>query len=52
MINAIKRSFRQGEFDCEDVVDHSSAYIDNDLKTEKGPLYRHISANARLARRS
>ena len=44
VINAIKRSFGQGEFVCEDVVDHSSAYIDNDLKAEKRrALQAHIS---------
>ena len=35
MFKAIKRFFRKGEFDCEDVVDYSSAYIENDLKPDK-----------------
>lgn len=44
MFKAIKRLFRKGEFDCQDVVDHSSAYIDNDLKDDKrSALQTHIS---------
>ncbi len=35
MIRAIKRILRKGEFDCDDVADHSSAYLDNDLKEDK-----------------
>ena len=34
MSNAINRFFENGEFDCDDVVNHSSAYIDNDLKPD------------------
>lgn len=44
MIKAIKRFFRKGEFDCEDVVDHSSAYIENELKGEKRSAFQaHLS---------
>ncbi len=44
MLKAIKRYFRKGEFDCEDVVDHSSAYIDNDLKQDKRSAFQaHLS---------
>lgn len=44
MIRAIKRLFRKGEFDCDDVVDHSSAYIENDLKDEKRSAFQaHLS---------
>ena len=32
MIRALKRFFRKREFDCDDVADQSSAYIENDLK--------------------
>ena len=44
MIKSIKRFFRKGEFDCGDVVDHSSAYIDNELKDNKrSALQAHLS---------
>ena len=44
MLRAISRFFRKGEFDCEDVVDHSSAYIDNDLKDSKRSAFQtHLS---------
>ena len=44
MFRAIKRYFRQGEFDCEDVADHSSAYIENDLKDAKRSVFQaHLS---------
>ncbi len=44
MFRAIKRYFRKGEFDCGDVADHSSAYIDNDLKQDKrSALQAHLS---------
>ena len=44
MIKAIKRFFRKGEFDCDDVADQSSAYIENDLKPDKRSLFReHLS---------
>ncbi|MCI0788040.1 MAG: zf-HC2 domain-containing protein [Chloroflexi bacterium] len=44
MFRAIKRYFRQGEFDCEDVADHSSAYIENDLKDAKRSAFQaHLS---------
>jgi predicted anti-sigma-YlaC factor YlaD len=44
MIRAIKRFFRKGEFDCEDVADNSSAYIENDLKDEKRSVFQaHLS---------
>ncbi len=44
MFKAIKRFFRKGEFDCEDVVEHSSAYIENDLKADKRSAFQtHLS---------
>lgn len=44
MFRAIKRYFRQGEFDCEDVADQSSAYIENDLKDAKRSVFQaHLS---------
>ena len=44
MFKAIKRFFRKGEFDCEDVVDYSSAYIENDLKPDKRSAFQaHLS---------
>jgi len=44
LFNAIKRYFRKGEFDCDDVADHSSAYIDNDLKPDKRSAFQaHLS---------
>ena len=44
MFNAIKRFFGNGEFDCDDVVNHSSAYIDNDLKPDlRSAFQAHLS---------
>lgn len=44
MIRAIKRFFRKGEFDCDDVADHSSSYLDNDLKANKRSAFQaHLS---------
>ena len=44
MIRAIKRFFRKGEFDCNDVADQSSAYIENDLKDKKRSAFQaHLS---------
>ena len=44
MFKAIKRYFSKGEFDCEDVADHSSAYIENDLKADKRLAFQaHLS---------
>ena len=44
MIKAIKRYFRKGEFECEDVADHSSAYLENDLKESKRSAFQtHLS---------
>ncbi|MDA1127352.1 MAG: zf-HC2 domain-containing protein [Chloroflexi bacterium] len=44
MIKSIKRFFRKGEFDCGDVADHSSAYIDNELKDNKRSAFQaHLS---------
>ena len=44
MIRVIKRFFRKGEFDCDDVADHSSAYLDNDLKEAKRSAFQaHLS---------
>ena len=44
MIKTIKRYFRMGEFDCDDVKDHSSAYIENDLTASKrSALQAHLS---------
>ena len=44
MFNALKRYFRKVGFDCEDVADHSSAYIENDLKPDKRSAFQaHLS---------
>ena len=44
MSNAIKRFFENGEFDCDDVVNRSSAYTDNDLKPGLRPAFQaHLS---------
>ena len=44
MFRVIKRLFRKGEFDCDDVADHSSAYLDNDLKEDKRSAFQaHLS---------
>jgi len=44
MIKIIKRFFRKGEFDCDDVKDHSSAYIENDLtESKRSALQAHLS---------
>ena len=44
MLKAIKRFFRNGEFDCDDVADHSSAYLDDDLKEDKRSAFQaHLS---------
>ena len=44
VFKAIKRIFRKGEFDCGDVADHSSAYLDNDLKEDKRSAFQaHLS---------
>lgn len=44
MFKTIKRFFRKGEFDCDDVADHSSAYIENDLKDDKRSAFQsHLS---------
>ena len=44
MSNAIKRFFENGEFDCYDMVNHSSAYTDNDLKPGLRPAFQaHLS---------
>ena len=44
MFKAIKRFFRKGEFDCADVVDYSSAYIENNLKPDKRSAFQaHLS---------
>ena len=41
---AIKRFFENSEFDCDDVVNHSSAYIDNDLKPDLRSAFQvHLS---------
>ena len=43
-IKAIKRFFRKGEFDCDDVADHASDYIDNELKEGKRSAFQsHLS---------
>jgi len=40
----ITRFFRKGEFDCDDVADHSSAYIENDLKDDiRSAFQAHMS---------
>ena len=44
MISAIKRFFRKGEFDCDDVADHSSEYIDDELRADKRSAFQaHLS---------
>ena len=44
MFRVIKRFFRKGEFDCDDVADHSSVYIDNELKESKRSAFQaHLS---------
>ena len=44
MFNALKRYFRKGEFNCENVADHSTAYIENDLKPDKRSAFQaHLS---------
>ena len=44
MFKAIKRFFRKGEFDCDDVAVHSSAYLDNELKDDKRSAFQaHLS---------
>ena len=44
MFRTIKRYVRKGEFDCDDVADHSSDYIDNDLKEDKRSAFlAHLS---------
>ena len=44
VFRAIKRYFRKGEFDCDDVADHSSDYIDNELKEDKRSAFQaHLS---------
>ena len=44
VFQAIKRYFRKGEFDCDDVADHSSAYLDNELKENKRSAFQaHLS---------
>ena len=44
MFRAIKRYFRKGEFDCDDVADHSSAYLDDDLREDKRSAFQaHLS---------
>ena len=44
MFRTIKRYFRKGEFDCGDVADHSSAYIDKDLSEGKRSGFQaHLS---------
>jgi len=40
LFKAIKRFLRKGEFDCEDVVDYSSTYIENDLKPDKRSAFQ------------
>ena len=44
MFNAIKRFLDNGQFDCDDMVNHSSAYIDNDLKSDlRSAFQAHLS---------
>ena len=44
VIRAVKRFFRKGEFDCDDVADNSSAYIDDQLKANKRSAFQtHLS---------
>ncbi|MCH7736713.1 MAG: zf-HC2 domain-containing protein [Chloroflexi bacterium] len=44
MFRAIKRFLRKGEFDCDDVAEHSSDYIDNELKADKRSAFQaHLS---------
>ena len=44
LFRAIKRFLRKGEFGCDDVADHYSAYLDDDLKEEKRSAFQaHLS---------
>jgi len=44
VFNAIKRFLGNGQFDCDDMVNHSSAYIDNDLKSDlRSAFQAHLS---------
>ncbi len=44
VIKAVKRFFRSGELDCEDVKDLSSAYIEDDLKPDRRSAFQaHLS---------
>jgi hypothetical protein len=44
VFNAIKRFFGNGQFDGDDVVNHSSTYIDNDLKPDlRSAFQAHLS---------
>jgi len=44
VFKAITRFFRKGESDCDDVADHSSAYIENDLKDDlRSAFQAHLS---------
>ena len=44
MFNAIKRFLGNGQCDCDDMVNHSSAYIDNDLKSDlRSAFQAHLS---------
>jgi len=44
LISAIKTFFRKGEFDCDDVADHSSEYIDDELRADKRSAFQaHLS---------
>ena len=44
MFNAIKRCLGNGQFDWDDMVNHSSAYIDNVLKSDlRAAFQAHLS---------
>ena len=44
MFNAIQRFFGNGQFDCDDMGNHSSAYIGNDLKSDlRSAFQAHLS---------
>ena len=44
VFRAIKRYFRKGEFDCDDVADHSSDYIENELREDRRSAFQaHLS---------
>ena len=44
MLNPIKKLFRRGELDCDEVRDRSSDYLEQDLpRAKQSALYAHLS---------